>query len=151
MTLHRYFNRAKNLTSDLNCQVRTATERFEKGIFCDCAGTLFVDGIGEDAELIAYLNAQHASGRKVVLFSDEPQKVQEKILTLGLSPALTEDIRNKRSYQDIMLEVLIDDEPESYLKSATHYHPHEQSFRKMLRDFSALHTMLLPIPMMLKL
>ncbi len=152
MTLHRYFNRAKDLTGHRNSQAHTAAERFEKGIFCDCAGTLFVDGVGEDAELVAYLNAQHASGRKVVLFSDEPsQKMQEKVRTLGLDPALTEHIRNKRAYQDITLEMLIDDAPELYLKAATHFHPHDTSFRNLIRQYSALHPMLLPIPMMLKL
>lgn len=147
MNLHRYFYRANNM----NCRVRTAAERFEKGIFCDCAGTLFVDGLGDDTELVTYLNAQHASGRKVVLFSEEPQKVQARVMMLGLDPALTEQIHNKRDYQDTVLEVLIDDEPESYLKSVTHHHPHEKSFRKLIRDFSGFHPLLLSVPMALSL
>jgi hypothetical protein len=83
-------------------------------------------------ELVAYLNHQHAQGRRVVIFSTAPSEVAETVRGLGLHPDLVERIQKKRFYQNAVLETLIDDDPPGYLTAQTVWDPTSDAFRNFM-------------------
>ncbi len=107
---------------------------FCEGIFCDCHGTLFSHAYEKDELLVAYLNAQHAAGRTVMLISTHPMDVVAKIKNIGLHADIVKSLCSKERYHYAVLEELIDDDS-VMLSSKQEWHPHDKSFRQHMQSF----------------
>ncbi len=105
------------------------------GIFCDCYKTLFSYN-WTDTRLVEFLNAQHRSGQKVVIFSTFPNEVWSKAQTIGLDEELAINIGNKNDYKGQLLSVLIDDDPPNFLSAITLLKPQTPELDAFIRQAS---------------
>jgi len=117
----------------------------EKGLFCDCYGTLYSHSFTRSELLVNYLNAQHAAGREVRLISTNVMESYKHIRDIGLHPDIARSLINKTHLHNRVLEELIDDDPVG-LTAATLHNPKDESFRQHMRDFLAKNPAPAPAP-----
>lgn len=78
--------------------------------------------------LVRYLNAQHAAGRPVVIFSTDPGGVATQVAGMGLHEEIACVVR-KDNYRDAFLEEVVDDNLPSWITAQKHWDPHDPLFR----------------------
>lgn len=115
----------------MNPEFRSAT--FLKGTYCDFFGTLLIKG-KINKELVAYLNAKHAAGEKVVVFSTSCEDTVETLPTLGLHPDIAK-VEDKYKYYNQKLEMVIDDNPSLLMRAEMMFDPQSPVFLSIMRDF----------------
>lgn len=104
------------------------------GLYCDFFGTLVKrPGDEVNTRLVAYLNALHAEGVKIVLFSTSPEDAVDLVGNIGLHPDIAK-IEPKLNYYNRMLETVIDDNPTLSLVAKTMYDPKSEDFAEVMRQ-----------------
>jgi hypothetical protein len=106
----------------------------DKGIFCDCYGTLYGHNFERDELLVRFLNAKHKAGIPVTLISWKISEVAPHISDIGLDPEIVASLTSKMRYNNSTLEILIDDDP-APIEARTLYHPADPIFRSQMRAF----------------
>ncbi|HEU4838206.1 MAG TPA: hypothetical protein VFS88_02220 [Micavibrio sp.] len=109
-------------------------ESKDKGIFCDCYGTLYCHNFSHDELLVRFLNAKHREGIPVTLISSKISDVAPHISDIGLNPAIVASLTSKMRYYSSTLEILIDDDP-APIEARTLYHPADPIFRGQIQAF----------------
>jgi hypothetical protein len=106
----------------------------DKGIFCDCYGTLYGHNFECDELLVRFLNAKHREGIPVTLISWKMSEVTPHISDIGLNPEIVDSLTSKMRYCSSTLEILIDDDP-APIDACTLYHPADPDFRGEMKAF----------------
>lgn len=106
----------------------------DKGIFCDCYGTLYCDDFERDDLLVRFLNAKHREGIPVTLISSKISEVVPYISNIGLYPEIVASLTSKMRYYSSTLEILIDDDI-APLDANILYHPADPNFRGEMKSF----------------
>ena len=106
----------------------------DKGIFCDCYGTLYGHNFERDELLVRFLNAKHKTGIPVTLISWKLSEVAPHISDIGLDPEIVASLTSKMCYNSSIVEILIDDDP-APIEARTLYHPADRIFRSQMQAF----------------